>query len=86
MPLSIIPQMFDRETLTLMDTALEQAWQELRNDDGVADAEKARRKLARTIIALASVGETDLAKLKNFALHASRAVSSPQRLVALQQT
>jgi len=37
--------------------------QELKKD-GLADADLTRRKLASTIVALASVGETDSAKLK----------------------
>ena len=53
------------------DSALEQAWQELKRD-GPADVALARRKLAGTIVALASVGETDPAQLKRFALHAAR--------------
>ena len=38
--------------------ALEDAWQEL-NKDGLVEADPARMKLATTIVALASVGETD---------------------------
>ena len=57
-----------------MDAALEDAWQEL-NKHGVVEADPARMKLATTIVALASVGETDPDKLKGFALHAARAAS-----------
>jgi hypothetical protein len=71
MPLNEIPKYLSAETRSLIDSALEQAWQELKND-APADASLARRKLAGTIVALASVGETDAAKLKSFALHAAR--------------
>jgi hypothetical protein len=55
----------------LIDLALDEAWQELKNDLP-ADPLLARRKMAGTIVALTSVGETDPAKLKFFALHALR--------------
>jgi hypothetical protein len=48
------------------------AWQELKKD-GLVDADPARMKLATTIVALASVGETDPGELKWFALHAAQA-------------
>jgi len=69
MPLNEIPKYISSETRSLIDSALEQAWQELKRD-GPADVALARRKLAGTIVALASVGETDPAKLKRFALAA----------------
>jgi hypothetical protein len=71
MPLNEIPRYFSSETRRLIDSALEQAWRELKND-APADPCLARRKPAGTIVALASVGETDPAKLKSFALHAAR--------------
>ena len=71
MPLNEIPEYLRPETRSLIDSALEQAWQELK-EDGPADVALARHKLAGTIVALASVGETDPAKLKQFALHAAR--------------
>jgi hypothetical protein len=74
MPLNEIPKYLRPETRSLIDSALEQAWQELLSDSP-ADFALARRKLAGTIVALASVGETDPAKLKRFALHAARAAS-----------
>ena len=73
MPLNELPKYFGPDTLALMETALENAWRERKNDGGVADATSARRTLAKAIIALAAVGETDLTKLEKFALHASRA-------------
>jgi hypothetical protein len=76
MPLNEIPKYLSAETRSLVDSALEQAWQELKKDLPV-DVALARRKLAGTIVALASVGETDPGKLKRFALHATRA-SWPQ--------
>ena len=59
MPLNEIPKYFDRDTRRLVDAALEDAWQELKKD-GLADTALTRRKLASTIVALASVGETTL--------------------------
>ena len=72
MPLNEIPKYFNSETRHLIDAALEDAWQEL-NKDGLVEADPARMKLATTIVALASVGETDPGKLKWFALHAAQA-------------
>src|SRR4029077_8361835 len=72
MPLNEIPKYFNPETRHLVDAALEAAWQELKKD-GLVDADPARMKLATTIVALTSVGETDPGKLKGFALHAAKA-------------
>ena len=72
MPLNEIPKYFNPETRHLVDAALEDAWQELKKH-GAVEAHPARMKLATTIVALASVGETDPDKLKWFALHAARA-------------
>ncbi len=78
MPLNEIPKYFNPETRSLIDSALEQAWQELTKDAPAPDASApgalARRKLAGTIVALVSVGETDPAKLKRFALNAAKAI------------
>ena len=78
MPFNEIPKYFNPETRRLIDAALEQAWQELSKDEPVDDASArralARRKLAGTIVALVSIGETDPAKLKRFALNAARAM------------
>jgi hypothetical protein len=70
MPLNEIPKYFNPETRHLVDAALEEAWRELKKD-GLVDADPTRMKLATTIVALASVGETDPDKLKRFALHAA---------------
>ena len=72
MPLNEIPKYFSPETRDLVHAALEDAWQEL-NKHGVVEAHPARMKLATTIVALASVGETDPGKLKGFALQAAQA-------------
>jgi hypothetical protein len=71
MPLNEIPSYLGPETRRLIELALDEAWQELKNDLP-ADALLARRKMAGTIVALTSVGETDPAKLNFFALHALR--------------
>jgi hypothetical protein len=73
MRLEELPNIYRPETLSLMDSALEQAWEELKSRGNIADAASARSRLTRTIVALASVGETDSAKLKRFALQASGA-------------
>jgi hypothetical protein len=83
MPLNEIPKFFHPETRSLIDTALEQAWQELKKD-GPANAVLARRKLARTIVALAAVGETDPMKLQRFALDATRGAYRPRRQATAQ--
>ena len=71
MRLEELPKIYRAETLSLMDRALEQAWRELKRRGTVVDANAARERLTTTIVALASVGETDSAKLKRFALNAS---------------
>jgi hypothetical protein len=70
MPLNEIPKYFDPDTRHLVETALEEAWQELSKDPNVEA--RARRKLRTTVVALASVGETDYSKLKWFAIQAWR--------------
>ena len=78
MPRNKIPEYFHPEIRHLIDFALEDAWHELRND-GLADTASVRGRLATTIVALAAIGETDPIKLKNFALHATRAAYRPGR-------
>ena len=75
MRLEELPKMYGPETLSLMDRALEQAWRELKRRGDVVDANAARSRLTTTIVALASVGETNSAKLKRFALNASNGAS-----------
>jgi hypothetical protein len=77
MRLEELPKIYGPETLSLMDRALEQAWRELKQRGTVVDATAARKRLTTTIVALASVGETDSAKLKRFALIASSSVLRP---------
>jgi hypothetical protein len=72
MPLNEIPTSFPPEIRSLIDSALEQAWLELRKDNPI-DELMARRKLLTTIVALVAIGDADPAKLKRFALNAARA-------------
>ena len=58
MPLNEIPKHIGPQTRSLIEAALEDTWQEL-NKDGDLEAAPARNKLRTTIVALASVGETD---------------------------
>jgi hypothetical protein len=76
MPLNEIPTYLSPETRRLVDSTLEQAWLELKKD-APADATRERQKLAGTIVALVSVGETEPTKLKRFALHAARGARKP---------
>ena len=66
-----IPKHFSAETRSTIETALEDAWQEL-SKGTLVEATPTKRRLVRTMVALASVGETDLNKLKWFAIHAWR--------------
>ena len=77
MPLNEIPRHFNPETRNLIEAALEDAWQEL-NKDRDLEAAPARNKLRTTMVALASVGETDHRKLKWFAIHAWRGALQAQ--------
>ena len=61
MPLNEIPRHLNAETRGF-EAALEDAWQELRKDGNV-EAKLARSTLRTTMVALASVGETDLESL-----------------------
>jgi hypothetical protein len=84
MPRSGIPQFFHREIRHLIQSALEEAWQELK-DEELADAKSVKERLATTIVALAAIGETDTAKLRNFALHAARATFSRRKRVSAKR-
>ena len=79
-----IPKFFHPEIRHLIELALEEAWQELKNEE-LADAQSVRARLATTIVALAAIGETDLAKLKNFALHAARATYGPRKRLSVRR-
>jgi hypothetical protein len=74
MPLNEIPRHLNAETRRLIEAALEDAWQEL---DGNVETTLARSTLRTTMVALASVGETDHGKLKSFAIHAWRGRCKP---------
>ena len=74
MRLEELPKIYGPETMSLMEGALEQAWRELKRRGKVVAPNAARSRLTTTIVALASVGETDSAKLKRFALNASSSV------------
>lgn len=84
MPLNEIPEFFHPEIRYLIDLALEDAWQEAREEE-LADAASVRGKLAGTIVALAAIGETDPAKLKKIALHATRATYGRRRRPAAKR-
>ena len=84
MPLNEIPKYLNPETRHLVDAALEEAWQELKKQ-GFVDVHPARMKLATTIVALASVGETDPDKLKRFALHAAHGALKTRKRQPLNQ-
>ena len=71
MPLNEIPKYFSPDTRRMVEAALEDAWQEVSRDSNI-EASRARKKLRTTMVALASVGETDHRKLKWFAIHAWR--------------
>ena len=73
MPLNEIPKYINPEMRALIKAAVDEAWQELR-EEKPGDEGKARRKLAGTMVALLLVGESDPAKLRNFALNAARAM------------
>jgi hypothetical protein len=60
---------FDPETIRLLTTAFEKAWQTLNGSGGVGPHKDAQRdRLARLVIALATAGERDMAKLRDDAV------------------
>lgn len=73
MPLNEIPKYINPEMRLLIDAAVDEAWQEIREEQP-GDEDKVRRKLAGTMVALLLVGESHPAKLRNFALNAARAM------------
>ena len=78
MPLNEIPKHIGPQTRSLIEAALEDAWQEL-SKDGNLEAALARNKLRTTMVALASLGETDHRKLKWFAIHAWKGALQAQQ-------
>ena len=84
MPRTKIPEFFHHEIRDLIELAVEDAWQELK-DEHLADAKSVKERLATTIVALAAIGETNSAKLKNFALHAARATYRSQESMSARR-
>jgi hypothetical protein len=84
MPLIGISKYVRPETRHLIDAAWDDAWRELKKG-GLVKAALARRKLASTIVTLASAGETDAAKLKWFALHATRGALQADEATSARQ-
>jgi hypothetical protein len=81
-----IPRHFNAETRSMIETALEEAWQELSKGTRVETA-PTKRKLVRTMVALAAVGETDIKKLKSFAIHAwRRSLQAEQAMTGISRT
>ena len=54
-----IPKYFNAETRSMIEVALDEAWHELSKGTRV-EATSTKRRLVRTMVALAAVGETDL--------------------------
>ena len=79
MPLNEIPKHIGPQTRSLIEAALEDAWQEL-SKDGNLEAALARNKLRTTTVALASIGETDHRKLNHAWKGALQAEQSAQRV------
>ena len=76
MPLNEVPKYFSSETRSLIEAALEEAWQEL-SKDNLVDPLPARQKMRTTMVALAAVG-----KLKWFAVHAWRGALQAKQAAA----
>lgn len=55
-----------------MEAALDNACEQLMRENHIADVDRVKRKLARTIVALAAVGETNPTKLERMASQAYR--------------
>ena len=79
-----IPRHFNAETRSMIEIALEEAWQELNKGTRV-EAAPTKRTLVRTMVALAAVGETDIKKLKAFAIHAWRGQAA-QAMTGISRT
>jgi len=80
-----IPKHFNAATRSLIETALEEAWQELSKGTRV-EATPIKKRLVRTMVALASVGETDLKKLKGFAINAWRGSLQAEQAMTVQRS
>jgi len=84
MPINEISKYARPETRRLVDAAWDEAWRELKKG-GLTNAAWARRNLARTILALSSAGERDVARLKWLALLATRAGMQTEKLAREQR-
>ena len=80
-----IPKHFSADIRSLIEAALEDAWQEL-SKDSLVEVTPTKRKLARTMVALACVGETDVSKLKRFAIHAWRGALQAEQATTAQRS
>jgi hypothetical protein len=80
-----IPKYFNAETRSMIEAALDEAWHELSKGTRV-EATSTKRRLVRTMVALAAVGETDLMKLKSFAIHAWRGSLQAEKTMTGQRS
>ena len=81
MPVNEISKHSNTETRSSIEAVLGAAWQEL-GKDGNVEAKLARSTLRTTMVALASVGETDHGKLKSFFIHAWRGRCKPDEQIS----
>ena len=70
MPFSSYRDNFDSETLAVLESAFNEAWEVLLASGGDFDQEATRAALAELIISFAAEGETDPKRLKALALAA----------------
>ena len=70
MPFSSYRDNFDSETLAVLESAFNEAWEVLLASGGDFDQEATRTALAELIISFAAEGETDPKRLKALALAA----------------
>ena len=80
-----IPKYFNAETRSMIEAALDEAWHELSKGTRV-EATSTKRRLVRTMVALAAVGETDLMKLKSFTIHAWRGSLQAEKAMTGQRS
>jgi hypothetical protein len=70
MPFSDYRDNFDPETLAILETAFNEAWEVLMASGGDFDQEATRNALADLIMSFAAEGETNPKRLKELALSA----------------
>jgi hypothetical protein len=70
MPFSSYRDNFDSETLAVLESAFNEAWEVLLASGGEFDQQATRAALAELIISFAAEGETDPKRLKGLALAA----------------